>query len=541
MFTDNKNQMQNQLVDNTGGQESQSVDSGMTSAMYTMPNVKQSNSLSSPKKSGSPKLMIIIIAIIVIAIIGVGYWFYTSMSVPTDNLLIDDSFNTNTLVPVDNTVTEPEEEIASTPSDRDKQRLDDVSAVRSALAFYYQEMKAYPDILDDLLDKYLDSIPINPNPGGNSYIYVPQESNQSYKLTFILEDGGVLGALNLQAGEYQAGPTLIEPLVENVDNGDDVVIDTEEGIELLSGLDSDSDGLTDIEENLYKTNSTLVDSDEDGYSDASELINLYDPSQAGVLLADNTTVTQYINTAFNYSILYPSDWTVRALTEDKMEIIFNSKTTEFIQILILENPLGLSARNWYLNYNPDANETSLKEVVLNNMIGIQTASRRYTYLAVGSNIYSIIYNIGTTNQLNYQSTYEMMLNSWELITINESSPDIERDAQRLKDVTDIRFAILEYQVANLSLPELIDSNVDTYQMIGTTAEDCAVTCDTVSTITQCVDLSSILIPDYLVSIPYDPLDGTELMSNYYLNVLTDGTLIAGACQAEGENNIEVNN
>ena len=541
MFTDNKNQMQNQLVDNTGGQESQSVDSGMTSTMYTMPNVKQSNSLSSPKKSGSPKLMIIIIAIIVIAIIGVGYWFYTSMSVPTDNLLIDDSFNTNTLVPVDNTITEPEEEIASTPSDRDKQRLDDVSAVRSALAFYYQEMKAYPDILDDLLDKYLDSIPINPNPGGNSYIYVPQESNQSYKLTFILEDGGVLGALNLQAGEYQAGPTLIEPLVENVDNGDDVVIDTEEGIELLSGLDSDSDGLTDIEENLYKTNSTLVDSDEDGYSDASELINLYDPSQAGVLLADNTTVTQYINTAFNYSILYPSDWTVRALTEDKMEIIFNSKTTEFIQILILENPLGLSARNWYLNYNPDANETSLKEVVLNNMIGIQTASRRYTYLAVGSNIYSIIYNIGTTNQLNYQSTYEMMLNSWELITINESSPDIERDAQRLKDVTDIRFAILEYQVANLSLPELIDSNVDTYQMIGTTAEDCAVTCDTVSTITQCVDLSSILIPDYLVSIPYDPLDGTELMSNYYLNVLTDGTLIAGACQAEGENNIEVNN
>ena len=108
-------------------------------------------------------------------------------------------------------------------------------------------------------------------------------------------------------------------------------------------------------------------------------------------------------------------------------------------------------------------------------------------------------------------------------------------------MTDIRFATLEYQVANLSLPELIDSNVDTYQMIGTTAEDCAVTCDTVSTITQCVDLSSILIPDYLVSIPYDPLDGTELMSNYYLNVLTDGTLIAGACQAEGENNIEVNN
>jgi len=539
MFTDNKNQTTtgSQLIDNAGSQINQSLGNSMTGEIYTMP--RAGGPVKPAKAKSSPKLMFIIIAIVIVAIIGVGFWFYSTMTVmPDNNLLIDQNFNTGNLVPP--VVDEEEEEVVSTPEDRDQQRLDDIASIRSALALYYQEMKAYPDIVDDLLDNYLDTIPINPNPGGNSYIYVPQDSNQSYKLTFTLEEGGRVGALTLQDGEYQASPTMIEPLVE-VDNQSTEEENTDANVELLSGLDSDSDGLTDIEENLYGTDSTLVDSDEDGYSDASELTNLYDPASAATLLADTEKVTQYINTEYNYSILYPSEWTVRALTEDKMEVIFNSKTTEFIQILVLENPLGLSAKNWYLSYNKEADPAELKEVVLNNIVGIQTGNGRYTYLALGSNVYSIIYNVGTTNQLNYQATYEMMLNSWELITVDENTPAEDRDAQRLKDITDIRFSLLDYQVTNLSFPDLLDSDVDTYQMIGTSAGDCAVSCDNISTTSQCVDLSTILVPDYLEVIPYDPLDGTDENTGYYLNVLTEGTLIAGVCQAEQEAKIEIDN
>ncbi|MBL7021876.1 hypothetical protein ISR92_00910 [Patescibacteria group bacterium] len=542
MFTDNKNQETtgSQLVDNTGSDASQTLGNSMTGEIYTMPKPDGSGPIKPSKGKSSPKLMIIIAAIVVIAVIAAGFWFYSTMTViPEDNLLINPPLN-NDLLPLDE-VDEEEEEVSSTPVDRDRQRLDDITGVRSALALYYQEMKAYPDIMDDLLDNYLDNIPINPSPGGNSYIYVPQNSNQSYKLTFTLEEGGVLGILTLKSGEYQAGPSLIEPFIENgeeeaaPDTGDDLAI------ELISGLDTDEDGLTDIEENLYATNSALVDTDEDGYSDASELVNLYDPAQVATLLADTETVTQYINTEYNYSILYPTEWTVRALTEEKEQVIFNSETTEFVQILVLENPLGLSARNWYLSYNEDIEADSLEEIVLNNIVGVQAGAGRYTYLGVGSSIYSIIYNVGTTNQLNYQATYDMMLNSWELITIDEGLPSENRDAQRLKDITDIRFALLEYQVENLTLPEIIDDDVDSYQMIGNNAGDCAMSCDNVSTITQCADLTSILVPDYLVSIPSDPLDGTIESTGYYLNVLTDGTLIAGACQAEVEETIEVNN
>ncbi len=541
MFTDNKNQETtgSQLVDNTGSDASQPLGNSMTGEIYTMPKSDGSGPIKPRKGKSSPKLMIIIAAIVVIAVIAAGFWFYSTMTVmPEDNLLINPPLN-NDLLPLDEV--DEEEEIASTPADRDQQRLDDITGVRSALALYYQEMKAYPDIMDDLLDNYLDNIPINPSPGGNSYIYVPQNNNQSYKLTFTLEEGGVLGILTLKDGEYQANPSLIEPFIEGgeeeavPDTGDDLAI------ELISGLDTDTDGLTDIEENLYATNSALVDTDEDGYSDASELVNLYDPAQVATLLADAETVTQYINTEFNYSILYPTEWTVRALTEEKEQVIFNSETTEFIQILVLENPLGLSARNWYLSYNEDIDADTLEEIVLNNIVGIQTGAGRYTYLGVGSSIYSIIYNVGTTNQLNYQATYDMMLNSWELITIDEGLPSENRDAQRLKDITDIRFALLEYQVENLTLPEIIDDDVDSYQMIGNNVGDCAMSCDNISTITQCADLTTILVPDYLVSIPSDPLDGTEESTGYYLNVLTDGTLIAGACQAEVEETIEVNN
>ena len=545
MFTDNKKETTtgSQLVDNTNSVPVEQNNDAVGS-IYTMPNA---GAVTKPAKAkSSPMLMVVIAVIVVIAITAVGFWFYNTMSVPIeDNLLFDSSLNEGSLIPPDNLSDEEEsdetEEVVSLPSNRDQQRLDDVTAVRSALAGYYQEMKAYPDILDDLLEKYLDFIPINPNPGGSVYIYVPQDSNQAYKLSFTLEEGAEIGVLKLLAGEYIASAALIEPLVEGGNEDDDLDVGDDDGLELLSGLDSDSDGLTDIEENLYETSSTLVDSDEDGYSDASELTSLYDPSQPATLLADVDTVTQYINTTYNYSVLYPSEWTVRALTEDKMEIIFNSKTTEFIQILVLENPLGLSARNWYLNYDTDVNPDTLKEIVLNNIVGVQTGSDRYTYLGVGSNIYSIIYNVGTTNQLNYQATYEMMLNSWELITINEGSLSDDRDVQRLQDVTDIRFALLEYQVANLALPEFVDNDVDSYQMIGTAIEDCAYMCGNISTSSQCVDISTSLVPDYLVGIPFDPLDGTVEMSGYYLNLLTDGTLIAGACQGEVEELIEVSN
>ncbi|MFH1667763.1 MAG: hypothetical protein ABH884_01930 [Candidatus Komeilibacteria bacterium] len=511
---------------------------------YTMP-----SKFNQPRTKKISKSLLIIVGIIIVIgllIAGAIYLFTTNIYDQGSDLLNPNLVNPGVLDGTGNSLLNPEGnnmdldvEEQEVPKERDEQRIVDIGDLRSALALYYYDKSAYPDILTDLISKYLNDVPVNPSPGGSTYLYVPQDNNQSYKLTFALEQGGQIGGLKLAAGEYQADPNMIKPILGEIEDGPETTILP---IELIGGLDSDNDTLTDIEENLYNTSSTLVDTDGDGYSDAAELVNLYDPATGGsTRLIESDKVEQYINTTQNYSIYYPSDWTVRALTEDKTELLFNSNTTEFVQVLIIDNPLGLSAEQWYLQYNLNATKADLTEIVVNNTIGIQTREGLSTYFSLGSKVYAVIYNMGTTSQLNYEITYQMMLKSFNLITVGLADPLALRDAQRLSDINAIRLALLSYQVDQLALPTEIDDDVETYQMIGSATDSCVVTSGSRTTVEQCVDLYDYLIPEYLSDFPYDSLLGSTSNTGYYLNLLTDGTLTLGAIYVEVDDVLEVSN
>ncbi|OIO46436.1 MAG: hypothetical protein AUJ28_02450 [Parcubacteria group bacterium CG1_02_37_51] len=523
-----------------------SSDSGqaINDDFYTMP-----TKFNQPRTKKISKSLLIIIGIIIVVgllIAGAIYLFTANIYDQGSDLLNPNLVNPGVLDGTPNGLLNPGEnnsdylvEDQEVPKERDEQRIADIGDLRSALALYYYDKSAYPDILTDLISKYLNDIPVNPSPGGSTYLYLPQDNNQSYKLTFALEQGGQIGGLKLVAGEYQADPNMIKPILGEIDDGPETTILP---IDLIGGLDSDNDTLTDIEENLYNTSSILVDTDGDGYSDAAELVNLYDPAIGGsIRLIDSDKVEQYINTTQNYSIYYPSDWTVMALTEDKTELLFNSNTTEFIQVIIIDNPLGLSAEQWYLQYNLSATKADLTEIVVNNTIGIQTREGLSTYFSLGSKVYAVIYNMGTTSQLNYEITYQMMLKSFNLITIGLADPLALRDAQRLSDINAIRLALLSYQVDQLALPTEIDDDVETYQMIGSATDSCVVASSSRTIVEQCVDLYDYLVPEYLSDFPYDALLGSTSNTGYYLNLLTDGTLILGAIHAEVEDVLEVNN
>jgi len=116
-----------------------------------------------------------------------------------------------------------------------------------------------------------------------------------------------------------------------------------------------------------------------------------------------------------------------------------------------------------------------------------------------------------------------------------------RDAQRLSDINAIRLALLSYQVDQLALPTEIDDDVETYQMIGSATDSCVVASSSRTIVEQCVDLYDYLVPEYLSDFPYDALLGSTSNTGYYLNLLTDGTLILGAIHAEVEDVLEVNN
>jgi len=299
--------------------------------------------------------------------------------------------------------------------------LADVADVRTALAVYFQTFSSFPASLSDLVDRFLEKVPQNPTPGGQDYVYAPSADKLNYSLTFALENGGVWGTAKLAAGIYQLAAEGLLPQSansnenQNQNDNSNSNANTPQSPAFIpgDGQDTDGDSLSDIEENVYKTNSTLIDTDGDTFSDADELLNFYDPTSKGGRLMDSGLIKIYQSQAYKYSLLYPADWSARSLSDT--ETLFTSNTGEFVSITVQDNPLSLSAYNWYLDKVPAANAAALKSLTVDGIPAIQTSDGLNTYFSAGAKIFVITYNIGAQQQMNFKTTYQLFLKSFMFI------------------------------------------------------------------------------------------------------------------------------
>lgn len=315
----------------------------------------------------------------------------------------------------------------SSAEGRDQKLLEDISGLRTALALYFQTYQLFPTSLDGLLTEFIEATPKDPATG-EEYNYEAGDDQLIYVLLFSLEEGTAWGVVNLPAGDYYATsdgvfPAAAAEVNENVNENTNAALPQAPLVNVppQKGLDSDGDQLTDIEENLYQTSATLADTDADGYTDATELLSHFDPKTAGGRLINSGLIDVYQNLNFNYSTFYPSAWVARSLTTTNSEVIFTSTTGEFIEIIVQSNPLGQSAYQWYLTQNPVADPASLKNVTVAGLSAIQTADGLTTYLAIGSNVYIIAYNIGAQLQMNFYTTYQLFLKSFIFINASQEA------------------------------------------------------------------------------------------------------------------------
>lgn len=194
--------------------------------------------------------------------------------------------------------------------------------------------------------------------------------------------------------------------------------------EIVSSTDTDFDGLTDIEEALYTTDPAKADMDGDGYLDGQEVENLYNPTgNAPIRIADSTLVVRYKNPLFGYSILYPTSWSSRALDEkNPREVLFTALTGEFIQVIVDDNPEGLPAVQWYAKQFPDVLPQSLERIFVDNLEGVWTKDKATVYLtktgldANGKRfLFGITYNYGERTNVNFRTTFKMMMQSFTVL------------------------------------------------------------------------------------------------------------------------------
>jgi len=191
-------------------------------------------------------------------------------------------------------------------------------------------------------------------------------------------------------------------------------IPTELDSNLSAGADDDNDGLTNIEEIIFSTDAAMFDSDGDGYSDGSELINLYNPFGEGKLIT-NPGIALYENKTFSYDILYPSIWQTNSNGGDD-SLMFRTGDNQFIQVIVQPNINNQTLDQWYMEQLSLPAVNSADRVISSNWAGIKSLDGLNIYMMDKKQnyIFSLTYNPGGGSMLEYSNIFNMMVKSFNL-------------------------------------------------------------------------------------------------------------------------------
>ncbi|MEK7158496.1 MAG: hypothetical protein AAB733_02925 [Patescibacteria group bacterium] len=200
---------------------------------------------------------------------------------------------------------------------------------------------------------------------------------------------------------------------ENQNANMNVNTNTNVSLPLPSTADQDQDGLTDVEEELYGVLATNPDSDGDGYVDGKELTALYSPKHQNLKLQDSGLVETYTHLQTPFTVFFPEKW-FASPSADGTKVFFTSATGEFMEILVEDNTAQLDPKTWFLNTSPGVDSTDIVEVTVKGLAGVRSPDQRSTYLASGEKMFVITYNSGIRDDLNFMTTYFMMVASFAI-------------------------------------------------------------------------------------------------------------------------------
>lgn len=190
-------------------------------------------------------------------------------------------------------------------------------------------------------------------------------------------------------------------------------------VDTVAPADTDSDGLSDQEEELIGTNINNSDSDGDHYLDINEFLNQYNPVGSG-LLATNANFKKFDNTKYGYSLYQPASWKTNELG-DADTVIFQAQDNQFIQIIVQDNSEHMAIDEWYRSQTNPSQFDSSQKATINNWSTIKTSDGLIVYMTDPGrkHIYVFNYNPGKSGILNYKNVFQMMINSL-ISSLNEA-------------------------------------------------------------------------------------------------------------------------
>ncbi|MSU75826.1 MAG: hypothetical protein EXS55_04925 [Candidatus Magasanikbacteria bacterium] len=207
--------------------------------------------------------------------------------------------------------------------------------------------------------------------------------------------------------------TSTPPLVSKSLGGGDLELPS---LFIPDSADSDTDGLSDVEEELYKTNPAVLDSDGDKYTDSHEVFNLYNPAgQEPEKIIDSGMVKDFHNPTFGYDMYYPASWALGIVDQTDRDVLVSTITGENIEIRVVDKILGQSFADWFGDWAP---REQFSDLIPFTSRFKESGWRRSDYLVYyfddGARVFVIAYHTTTENVVNYRTVIKMLARSFRL-------------------------------------------------------------------------------------------------------------------------------
>lgn len=184
-------------------------------------------------------------------------------------------------------------------------------------------------------------------------------------------------------------------------------------INQLNGVDTDSDILTDLEEEIFGTDQSVFDTDSDGYSDGQEVINLYNPKGNNpVRLAESGLVREFTHPRDLYRLYYPMTWQAGSVDAGSNTMLFTAANGDYIEVRIFAKNNGEDFSGWFARVAKNEQITDLQTV--SNTFKTTYFKRKdnlVLYVDMPGQVLAVLYHPLVNAPINYRTTLQMMMES----------------------------------------------------------------------------------------------------------------------------------
>lgn len=171
------------------------------------------------------------------------------------------------------------------------------------------------------------------------------------------------------------------------------------------GEDGDRDGLTDLEETLYASSPTAIDSDADQFGDANEVRNGFDPAAKGAPLSASPQMrTERWQV---WEALLPKSWSIVPEAGNPYRASIDTGTPARIQLRSEANGQRQPIQDWVAarGLGDRARAFSLP----GGRMAMQTQDGLTTYLPFGDRVLVVVYDPQSAPAYEFRATYALLL------------------------------------------------------------------------------------------------------------------------------------